>query len=172
MERVISTDIPAGMQGGRQVGTIPGEVIFESTAGKMAGAIRNPCFSCKFFNRPAWLKLKAAWDDPTAPIDKRKQLNGIRAALLESNNARIGEKSQTLEGELDVEHALGLLGICQPMTEIDGNPVIVYPQASCPDTVCTPQQPEGFYLAKDRDADRMGSEAYDKIMRLAVGKTP
>lgn len=169
-QRVLVTEFDASMQGGPKKGAIKGEVVYESTAGQLAAAIRNPCWSCSHFDKVAWKRLHSAWGDPTAPIDSRKQLNGIRAALLETSNAQIIEKSQTQEGDMDVEHAMGLLGICRPLTEIDGNPVIVSPKGGCPDSVCTPSQPDGFFRPKDRAVERSNASNYDTILNLARGK--
>src|SRR5258706_10095963 len=171
VQRVIQTDLPTTMQrGGKQVGTIPGEIVYTSTAGEMAQAMRRPCFSCAKFSRRAWKALYARWADPTTPIDERNQLNGIRAALLQTSNAKIQDRHLSQEGDMDVEHALSVLGGCEPLTEVRSTPVIVCPTGSCPGEVCTPTQPNGFYVAKDKAAERMGSATFDNLMKVATGK--
>ncbi len=132
--------------------------------------LRNPCFQCVHFDRKAWAKLYAYWNDSTSPIEERRNLNGVRAALLETQNADIVDKSSGMDGDMDVEHALSLLGICHPLTEIEKEPVIVYPTGGCPAEVCGPTQPNGFYEPKTPEAERLGSQTFDNVMRLAQGK--
>jgi hypothetical protein len=168
MQRVQTVDAPANIAG-NQVGSIPTEIITDTTVGEMAANMRHPCFSCKNWNRRAWKALYMRWVDPTTPIAERQQLNAIRAALLTTNNATIHDRNEGEDGT-DVEHALGELGICEPLTEIRKDPVIVYPTATCPPEVRTPQQPDGLYKAKDRDNARMGGSVFDNVMRLATGK--
>lgn len=170
VQRVLVTEFDANMKGGNKVGSIQGEVIYNTSAGEVAQAMRSPCFSCAHFNRRAWAKLFAYWNDPASPIDARRNLNGVRASLLQSGNSTIGEKSPGQDGEMDVEHALGLLGVCEPLSEMNRDPVIVYPNGHCPDEVCTPQQPNGLYKPRSADAERMGSQVFDNVMRLAQGK--
>lgn len=171
MQRVLSTDAPFTPQrGGPTAGSIPTEIIYEGSVGDFAEAIRRPCFSCKNFNREAWARIYARWNDPTAPIEMRQKLNGIRAALLESQNATIADRHTSAEGDLDVEHALSTLGVCHPLSEINGAAVITYPTGGCPAEVCGPTQPHGFYKPKDVESERLGSATFDNLMRAAVSK--
>jgi len=170
MQRVMTTDVPASMQGGRTVGTIPTEIITETSVGEIASAIRNPCFSCKRFNAVAWKKLFDRWNDPTSPIDERNQLNSIRAALLTTSNAKLQEAHIPEDNDMDVEHAIASLGMCEALTEVLSAPIIVHPTSGCPAEYCTPAQPNGFYKPKDRDHERMGSKVFDNVMRMATGK--
>lgn len=170
VQRIFKTESDAGLQGGPTVGKIATDIIYETNVGAMAGAMRNPCFSCKHFDRRAWRQLLARWNDPLTPIAERQELNGVRAALLGTKNAKIQEKHVSQEGDMDVEHALSTLGICHAFTELNSNVLIVYPTATCPETVCGPTQPNGFYVAKDRDSEKMGSAVFDRVMRLATGK--
>lgn len=169
-QRVFQTDSPAGLQGGPVQGTIPTEIIYETTAGHMAGAMRNPCFSCARFDRRAWRKLLERWNDPTAPMHLREYLNQFRAALLQTKNAKLYEKHESQEGDLDVEHALATLGVCHAFSEIRNDVAVVYPTSACPDDVCTATQPAGFYVPKDKQSERMGSQVFDRIMAMAQGK--
>lgn len=171
LQRVLVTDgAPVSMQGSGEVkGTIPAEIVYNTSVGEFANALRRPCHSCKRFDTRWWLKMKALCEDPTGPKENRAWLNGIRAYLLETQNATIQSSHVSQEGDMDVEHALSVLGVCQPLTEINGDPVIVYPTGACPNEICTPDKPHGYYDAKDRDNERMGSSVYDDIMRKATG---
>lgn len=170
VQRVLVTEFDAKMQGQQKtVGKIKGEIVYNTSVGEMANAMRNPCFGCRHFDPAAWRKLFVYWNDPTAPVDLRRNLNGIRAALLQTQNAEITDKSTGQDGDMDVEHALSLLGICHPLTEIHKEPVMVYPTGTCPGEVCTPTQPNGFYEPTSVEAERQGSQMFDHVMKLAQG---
>lgn len=170
-QRVLTTDAEVSMQGGAAVGTLPTQIVYETTAGELARAMRHPCFSCKNFDARSWGRLYLRMTDPTAPLDQRQELNAIRAALLTTRNAKLQNRHVSeKEGDMDPEHALSQLGICRPLTEIHGTPVIVHPLGGCPPEVCTTTEPNGLYDPKDTDADRMGSKTFDNVMKLATGK--
>jgi hypothetical protein len=170
MQRALVTDFSASSQQGTALGQMKGEIVYDTTAGEMAQAMRRPCFTCKSFDKRAWKKLFLYWNDPLSPMHEREQLNGVRAAILGTNNAKIVEKSQGSDGDMDVEHALSLLGICRPLTEIHSAPVIVYPTGGCPPEVCNSTQPHGLYEPKAKEDERLGSQVFDNVMRLAQGK--
>lgn len=169
VQQVTPMDFAASMRDGRAVGTLPGEIIRETTAGEMALAMRKPCFSCKHFDRAAWKKLYFKWNDPGSPMEMRNFLQNIRAHLLETQNVELVDKHQTQEGDLDVEHAILAMGVCRPLTEITNDVAIVYPRATCPPNVCSPDKPDGLYEPKHTEAERMGSAVYDRVMRTAQG---
>jgi len=170
-QRVLVTEFPTGMQGtNQQIGAVKGEIIYDVTVGEAAKQARHPCISCRNFDRRAWRKLYIHWSNPATSIEERKLLNGIRTALLETENAKISDRHAALDGDMDVEHALSVLGVCRPLTEINKDPVIVYPTGGCPADVCTPTSPDGLWVAKDLDAEKMGSSVFDNIMNTAQGR--
>lgn len=169
VQRVIHTDSPATMRNGQMVGTLPTNIVMDTTVAEMVPGMRRPCFSCKHFDRRNWKELFRLWSEPTAPIEKRRELNAIRAALLETNNAEIQHRHDSEEGMM-VEHAISTLGICRPLTEIDKNPVIVYPKACCPANLITADKPHGLYEPKNKDNERMGSQTFDNLMKAARGE--
>ena len=171
VQKVMEIDAPASMRGGPAVGSIPTQVIQEMSVGELASAMRKPCFSCKHFDRRAWKLLVARWNSPNSPVEERQYLNMVRAGLLQTKNADIVSKSTGTDGDMDVEHALLMLGICRTLTEVQNAPIIVHPTGACPAEVCTPTQPDGFYQPKTTKAERMGSQTYDNIIRTAQGKT-
>lgn len=172
VQRVLQTDAEVSLNTARNktVGLINSEIVYETTAGEMARAMRHPCFSCKNFNKRAWRELFVSMAADTAPMEKRQELNNIRAALLTTKNAKLQDRHVSQEGDMDVEHAISQLGICMPLTEIHGEPVVVHPTGGCPPEVCGATNPDGFYKSKDLDADKMGSKTFDNVMRLAQGQ--
>lgn len=172
VQREIQTSFDVtGNMTGQHFGSLPSQIIVENhTVQDFVPMARWKCKGCKHFDREAWKKLMAAWEDPSAPIEQRKYLNGIRGMLHETGNADILKRHNDGSGGLDVDHALKTLGICRPMSEIKQAPIIVYPTSSCPIEVCSAEQPQGFYTPKDREAERQGSEAFDKLMRAAQGR--
>lgn len=169
-QRILKTDSEVTTRDGKKLGSIPTDIVYETSAGELAQAMRHPCFQCKHFDQKAWFKLFRSWTDPGAPKAMREQLNAIRAALLTTNNAKLADQHVSQEGDMDVEHALSQLGICRVLTEVHNDAIIVHPTGGCPPEICTPTQPDGFYEAKDKDADRLGSQTFDNVMKLATGK--
>lgn len=173
VQRVI--DAPAATtasHSGQQVGTMRSEIVVSSSAAEVAAVVKTPCWSCKHFDRETWLKVKSKAEGPLGSQEDRKFLNKIRAALLDSGNAELHERHVSQEGDMDVEHALAHLGVCRPLTEMDNDMVVVYPLATCPASTVTATQPNGLYEAKDKEAKRAGSAAYDMVMKRAAGIVP
>lgn len=167
--RVLSTDAAVSMQrGGPPIGSIPTEIITEGSAGEFASSVRSKCFTCKNFDHKAWEKLRLYWGNSS---DKTlfAKLNGVRYSLMVTNNADLSRRSEGIDGDFDVEHSLSQMGLCKPLTEINQDPVIVSPISTCPDNVCTPANPTGLYVPKDKEHARLANSAYDKIMRMAMG---
>ncbi len=164
---------PVNMRGNdQQVGQIPTQIIAETTAVEAANAMRFKCFMCQNFDQKAWNKIRLIWGNSS---DKElfKRLNGVRMALGMTTNQEIARRSQGRDEDFDIEHALTQLGICHPLTEINGSGVvIVSPISTCPDDVCTVSNPQGLFQAKDKDHEKIGSAAFDSIMQMAAGKTP
>ena len=168
--RVISTDSEVTMNmRGNSVGAIPTQIIAETTAGEVAETMRAKCFLCKRFDSKAWNQIRKLWGN-SADKDTFEKLNKIRYALLTMRNNEALSPSIDRGGDLDVEHALAQLGICQPLTELNRDLVIVSPLSTCPDNVCTKDNPKGLFVPKDKEHERLGNTAFDKIMRMAEGK--
>lgn len=168
VERVLVTDFDANMKSGQHVGSIPGSIHYRDTAGDFAQKMRSQCWSCKHFNNDAWRAYRRSVELSDS-MERRRELNAIRAALLDTGNAQIQERHTSQEGDMDVEHALSVLGICKAMTETFQDPVIVYPIGTCPDDVCGPTNPSGLFVPKDIDSEKAGNSAFDQIMRRAQG---
>lgn len=155
-------------------GAIPTTLSYETSAGEMAKQVRTRCMLCKHFDVPAWRVLKRKWESTASGLET---LNKLRSALYLSADVAMVDRHKSLEGDMDLEHTLMALGICQILTEIDREPCVVYgPYGCCPKQsktgapVITEAQPFGYYQPCDMDAEREGSANYDAIMRAALGE--
>ena len=169
--RVILTDaeVSNGASAETPSGSIPASIVLESTAGEMATGFRYTCMNCKHFNAHAWSRLHQAWRmAPNDSIDAQ-QLNAIRAGLLTTQNADLASLHNDGQNYLDVEGAVQALGVCEPLSEIDGDIIIVHPLGGCPEMVRSPMKPQGLFDARDLDAEKRGSAVFDGLMRKAQG---
>lgn len=174
VQRVMETDFAANLSNGQVVGAVGGEIAAQSTAGVVARRLRAMCAGCKHFDQKTWQTMVRRADDPLAPMDQRQVVNAIRESLLMTNNATIDatltDQHPAPDGGVDVEHALMSLGICQALTAHYGEQIGVHPLSSCPEEVCGPNQPEGFFQLKGREAEKAGNVGYDMVMQRADGK--
>lgn len=164
--RILGGTIGTTTDHGESAGRMRARVILETTVSELAIGMRNSCFSCKHFDQHAWaVFMRKAW----ATKEGMQTLNNIRAALEVSENLALREQHQGMDGEMDLEHALSSLGICQALTEAHGEkPWIVYPGGSCPQTVPEKGTPFGnAYQPRDSAAEKQSSSAFDAIMRRA-----
>ncbi len=167
-ERVVPFDAPLiGSIDQQQHGTFRTSVAVGGTVADFANGIRTMCGLCKHFDEKAWHKLKRSLE---ASKDGVRQLNVIREALISTGNARIREMHQTPEGDIDLEHALMMMGVCHPLTEMKRDPVMVHPESTCPPEVRTESAPDGFFEPLNRETDKAGAQGFDAIMRRATGE--
>lgn len=169
LERHLSVDVMA-TSGGRDVGLLPTTVVYETTAGAYANAMRSPCFNCRFWDDKGSRELIRKWDASNAPLEKRSFVNQMRGNIIGTKNQEFLKKHLTPEGELSVNHALMSMGICRALTEIQGDIVFTAPDSTCPEEVCSPGKTNGMWEAKSAELDKVGSQIYDGIMRRAEGK--
>jgi hypothetical protein len=172
-ERAIDVEGPMrGSIDGQVKGNLATEVVYTDTVGQFAQGIRRPCATCAFFQNPAWRRYYQSIERGDDPVDK-KWLNGVRAALLGTQNASFHDQHQGQDGELDVEHALSSLGICPVYTELLNppgqpiDPIIVHPMGVCPEQDPRGNQLPVLYKPATREQGRAGDEAYDEIMYAA-----
>lgn len=155
---VTSTDpnaLPDAKQG------IRGEIAVQTTAGELAQSFKSMCFSCRHFDQKAWLLLRRKWEHGT--IEEQRQLNSVRAALIDTQNADVQSMVAAAEEEGDIDAALSTMGICRAITEAIREPMIVHATATCPENM-------PYFQAKDVQAEKNASAAFDDIMRRAQGK--
>lgn len=181
VRREVTVDAPVKLgQGsmGTQVGVIPTKIITDQTAIEQATAMRGLCGNCLHFRNDKWLADLAKADAPDSPIERRRAVNKIRAALLQTQSSKVAETSAGADGDLDLEHALHSLGYCQALFEFfraagkakDEAMTLVHPQSSCPADVRTPSTPDGFFSFASPEARKISNANYDSIMGRAAGK--
>jgi hypothetical protein len=156
---------------------VRGVAVVDVTAGDLADAMRKRCADCKHFDRNAWRVLYKEWKVGTH--EQQLQLNELRAAAEQVEDDAFRTKHMDPEqGEVDTDHVLGDMGLCHALTDYwsailkKADPVLLTPECSCPDTF----GPDGAYLGflfkpRDRQAEKKAAGAYDKILRMAEGKT-
>lgn len=171
VSRILTTEADASMTSGTAVGSIPMQVVAQSTVAEFAATARSRCITCKHFDNPAFVELFRKADHPAAPIQMREAMNSIRAALLQTSNAEIQGAHSGMDGDMDVEHAIRAMGFCRALGELANDYVAVHPLSSCPDEVIGPNSPVGYYQPKDNASERAADAAFDHIMRRAQGKT-
>lgn len=172
VQRVIRTEAPlTDRLTQKTVGSIPAEIVASSgTAQVMAQAVSSLCGSCRHFDNEEFVKTIAAADHPLANMEQRQAVNAIRAGLLQTQNAKLGEMHSGLDGDMDVEQAVKACGFCTALTEHYNEPIGVHPLSTCPAEVRTKESPLGFFQPKDRSAARIAGKNYDAVMNQAAGK--
>jgi hypothetical protein len=167
-----------GLGGGKKVGVIPTKIVTETTAGAQAQKGLFLCGNCKHFSNAEWRRDLKNADGPDAAIEKRRAVNQIRAALLQTQSPKIAERSMGKDNDFDVEHALHELGYCRAlyaffkhMNKSNQEAVtLVHPESSCPQDVKSETNPEGFFEYASEEAKQLAAKNYDKIMQMAQGK--
>jgi len=156
---------------GRPLGTFDTSIQVETDAGTMANTFRGQCWSCKHFNMRAW---HALFQWMSTHKDGMILLNRMRAFLIGSRNVEIQNAHESQEGDIDVEHAMMACGICEPMSEILKDPVVMYPQCNCPSEIPDSGSPPlafgDHFVPRDPESEKWGSMAFDSIMKAALGK--
>lgn len=170
VSRVLSTapSEASSRQTGQIYGSLPTEIVAQTTVAELAQGIKRLCKDCKHYDNPSLQKaIKGAERSPD--LVKRDGINQIRAHLLATQNAVIGQVHDDGQGDVDVEAALASLGVCRALTELDQELVAVHPLASCPAEVVTPTSPHGLFQARDRETTKAQAIAYDTLMGKARG---
>jgi hypothetical protein len=174
VQRVLETSFQASGTNGQVFGQVGGEIAAQSTAGVVASRLRAMCAGCKHFDNRDWIKLVRRSDDPLAPRDQRELVNSMRASLLMTFNATLDaaltDTSPAEDGGVDVEHVLMSMGMCHALTSHYGDQVGVHPLSSCPEEVCGPNQPAGFFQHRTNESERASDKGYDIVMQRAAGK--
>lgn len=163
---------------GTDVGNIPATIVTDQTAGEQAAAMRALCGNCKHFRNDLWLRDLAKADAPGAPIEKRRMVNKIRAAIIQTQNVKVTDMAAGADGDIDVEHALRQTGYCMALYAYFKNAgkadqeamTLVHPLSSCPQDVRSVGSPYGFFQAS-REGKEAGDRNHDAIMQRAAGKS-
>jgi hypothetical protein len=177
-ERSIGLEAPMTL-GGVEVGTLPGSIDFQTTAGSFAQGVRDRCELCKHWSVDRWRAVRRGLEFGNR-LDHRQMVNEMRYNLeiyLEGGDRDKFSDAQT--GELDIEAALDSMGLCAALTEVfsraDGevSPWATFSAAGCPSF----EGPHGEDLLKnfvprDAEAYKAACKSYDNVMRMAQGKAP
>lgn len=165
-ERILPVDAPvSGQLDGQLKGNLRATVNVQGTVGQFAMQVRQLCAGCRWFDPRAFQEYRRANELSKA---KQKEMNAIRAALLETGVADFDE-SNPLDVK-DVEAQLASMGICRAITEAMRDPMIVHPESTCPEEYRSQSSPEGFYVPLNMETEKIGSAAFDQVMRQATGK--
>lgn len=169
MNVTLNTNGAAGTAG--HVGKMRTLVTHEASAGEMAEELAARCSRCKWYRRKAWQDLVTECDFPTAPLMKRQAINEVRSALLMTRNAAIIDQGES-EGDFDVEHVMRThMGLCEALSSLKKDYVVVHKDGCCPDEVKTPPQPaQGYFTPRDSEAKKEAAAARDAVLMAAAGK--
>lgn len=151
---------------------MPGDarVIAETTVAETARGLSEQCQHCRDFDRKGWLALKQKW--ATGTKEEQLKLNDVRGCLMDSGNAAVVEMSPARpdkRDEMDVEHALNLLGICRAFSPLFREEIIIHPLATCPSTGPNGELLPRMFKARDRRAAVAAGQAKDVVLRTAQG---
>lgn len=178
-EVVTETNVKLGAGAlGQDVGSIPMSVVHEQSAIDFANASAARCGNCKHFRNDLFVRDLRKAESPGAPIARRRAVNQIRAALIQTQNATVADLAAGADGDFDVEAALQTLGYCTALYEFHKNAgqtdedamTLVHPVSACPQDVRTNANPEGFFEFANKLSEKVGKSNYDAVMRQAQGK--
>ncbi len=165
-----------------EMGSIPGQIVYESNVNDFASGAKTACTACRHWNQKAWYKFVADSVGPLAKPQDRDTIKGTRNRLA------------LAYGVENVQAAMLSMGICQVLTEIVKGwvgehpmhyPVVTQEGASCPTYVAagmsplgipnranivTPAAPFGLFKPKDLDATTIGDKRRDAVLFSAAGK--
>jgi len=167
VSRILTTDVETNVGGG-----IAGSIVVSKNVAEFAQLARSTCGLCRHFDNESFVSFLRKADSPAAPMHVREGVNSMRANLLQTQNASLNAMHSGMDGDMDVEHAIGTLGFCRALRDIAGDDVVVHPLSSCPPETIDASRPAGLFSPKDRDSERIGDAAYDALMNKAAGKLP
>lgn len=157
-ERILLSESPMlGNIDRMEHGNLPVKVTVQGTAGQFANNLRSMCAQCKHFDNLNWLKRK-------------QQLENSGEGVRLLNNMHWELMNQGLDNDHDREQALGMMGYCKAISEMQKDDVLVHLTGGCPPEYCTPSQPNGFFDDVNFDSKRIADKAYDSVMKQAEGK--
>lgn len=146
-----------------------GRITSDMTAIDAAKVYSQICSRCAFWDRAGWAATRKAWSDPSNR-EGFVVLNKIRAELLDRGAADVEALTNGRELD-DVEHALGDLAICRPLTDACHEITLTHAVGCCPSALedGTPFE-DTFRPARGGAAARDVDAVYDSILRKAQGR--
>jgi hypothetical protein len=162
---------------GAPIHQVRGLATVDMTAGELANSMRKRCGDCVYFDRNGWRKLYKEWKVGT--YEQQQNLNTLREAAERVDDDAFRAKHMDQEqGEVDTDHVLADMGICQALTDYwsailkKREEMLFMPECGCPDQF----GPDGAYLGflfkpRDASAEKRGSKVFDNVMNMAQGRT-
>lgn len=151
----VDTKFDGGTDTGHQMSTF---ISVEMTAEELAQGIAKPCRACRHFNKKAALEWYNRAQQTPAGIEILRQFAAEHPNL----------------DELGPERAFGIMGVCNPMSELARETMLVHPDSTCPETV---RDWDGqackfgsHFVPDDRTEEKNSSTVKDQIMRKAEGR--
>jgi len=147
------------------VGNLPTIIQYQGKAGEMANAARTACVGCRHWDNRAMLKFISNSEGPLSSAEDRETLKNMRSRV-------------TKEG-----FKLEEFGICRVLSDWVEQcvgrdpffwPSISWREATCPNVchagqfkldVVTPAEPFGLFSPVDMDAQKIGANRYDAILK-------
>ncbi len=166
-----------------ELGSVPTQIVYDTTAGALADGAKTACGQCKHWDHVSWLRMVKDADGPLASKEDRQTITQARTRLM------------TAYGLEQAEEALKQFGICKVLTEIIHGwvqkdplhwPAATKNDANCPTYVSagmsslgipnrvelvTPAAPFGLFKPKDLDARTIGDKRRDSVLFDASAKT-
>jgi len=135
-------------------------VTSEMQAGEAATLLRARCARCVNFRGDVWTETMRVWR--AVPFT-----NARRRGLADMIKHLAGACVDGTPSTYDLKRAaidLASWGVCEALTEERKDLIVVHPDACCPDGVA-------YYQDRDRDSRKEASAVFDRIMRMAQGRT-
>lgn len=164
--KIVQTGAAPIAHGGIETGSgLPITIENHLTAGALAATVRDPCGTCKHFNRTAWRSYVKRL---SGSYEGRQKLNAVMAELIMQRHMDFQEMHRSpVDGEFDTDHAVNSLAFCNVLTEVHAEEIVVHPLGVCPPEMRSFERPRGSYEARDGDTEKAGAKAFDSVMRAA-----
>jgi len=144
------------------VATVATPMTSEMPMGEVAALLRHRCVRCLYFRSDLWRETMRIW--ASAPEKSGRRI-GLDRMILQI--ARACTDGGTLPSLMDLklaERDLRTWGICEALTDERKDLFFVHPEACCPDEI-------DRYKDGSREARKAASKVFDRLMRLAQGRT-
>ena len=146
--------------GAERVARSVSPVTTELPAGEVATLLRARCAGCVNFRSDTWNETMRVWRN--APITNPRR-RGLADMIRHLAHACVDGTPSTDDLKRAAIDLTGW-GVCVALTEERKDLILVHPDACCPDGIA-------YYRDRDHTSERAGSAVFDRIMRMAQGRT-